>query len=367
MENISLYRKYRPQNFDNLVGQKHILTTLTNALKRDNLAHAYLFAGPRGTGKTSMARLFAKSINCTDLKENFEPCDKCDFCQEINAGRLIDLIEIDAASNRGIDEIRDLKEKINFAPTRSKWKIYIIDEVHMLTKEAFNALLKTLEEPPSNVFFILATTEIHKIPETIISRCQRFDFRRIADEDVASRLKKIAELENFEVEEGAIDLIVEYAHGGLRDAIGLLEQLAVEGKIELSKASDLLGLSDRKLLDDFVQVCFERNIPRGLALVTDIFNQGLDVKNFLHEVLGHLRKKMLKQVNDGNKAELNRSLELIEIFQKAKEGYNFSIPQLWLEVPLLQACLEGKDQSFTPSTTEKQVKIEKPAVVAPTA
>ena len=244
MEEISLYRKYRPHNFDNLVGQDHIKTTLVNALKNGHVSHAYLFTGPRGTGKTSTARLIAKALNCTDLHDDFEPCNKCEFCTDINDGRLIDLIEIDAASNRGIDEVRDLKEKINFAPSRAKYKIYIIDEAHMMTKEAFNALLKTLEEPPAHAYFILATTEVHKIPETIISRCQRFDFRRIGTKALMTRLSYICQKEEIKAQDSALEVISKYVDGGLRDAIGLVEQLTADKKLLLEHVQEILGVSD---------------------------------------------------------------------------------------------------------------------------
>lgn len=251
MGKISLYRKYRPQNFENLVGQNHVRTILINAIKRGEVAHAYLFTGPRGTGKTSTARLIAKALNCTDLRNEYDPCDECEFCKDINDGRLIDLIEIDAASNRGIDEIRDLKEKINYSPTRGNCKVYIIDEVHMLTKEAFNALLKTLEEPPEHSFFVLATTEVHKIPNTIISRCQRFDFRRIGDEDLLGRLKFVVEQEGFEASDEALKMVVDNANGGGRDAIGLLEQLVVDGKLNIGIMKNVLGTAGRKIVGDF--------------------------------------------------------------------------------------------------------------------
>ena len=239
MDQISLYRKYRPHNFDNLIGQDHVRTTLINAIKSEHVAHAYLFTGPRGTGKTSSARLIAKALLCSALKDKHEPCNQCDLCLDINSGRLIDLIEIDAASNRGIDEVRELKEKINFAPSRAKYKVYIIDEVHMMTKEAFNALLKTLEEPPAHAYFILATTEVHKIPDTIISRCQRFDFRRLSLKALMTRLAYICEKEGIEAEDKALEVISRYVNGGMRDAIGLVEQLTVDGKLGHAKVEEI--------------------------------------------------------------------------------------------------------------------------------
>ena len=228
---MSLYLKYRPQNFSTLVGQEHAKKTIQSALKSQSLSHAYLFCGPRGTGKTSLARILAKGLNCTSPVAEIEPCNQCEICQSINAGKLVDLIEIDAASNRGIDEIRELREKIVFSPSQAKTKVYIIDEVHMLTKEAFNALLKTLEEPPSHAYFVLATTEAHKIPETIVSRCQQFSFSRIDVTDISRRLEEIAQNEGAKFEKNALDLIAKLSSGGLRDAIGLLEQMMTAGEV----------------------------------------------------------------------------------------------------------------------------------------
>ena len=244
---MSLYLKYRPQNFKTIVGQDHIVTTLKNAIKHESLTHAYLFSGSRGTGKTSLARIIAKSLNCTNLEEGVEPCDKCENCEAVLKGRLVDLIEIDAASNRGIDEIRELREKILFAPTQGKAKVYIIDEVHMLTKEAFNALLKTLEEPPAHAYFILATTEAHKIPETIISRCQQFNFRRISAEDIVKRLQEIGEEESVQAEPDALDLIAKISSGSLRDAIGLFEQMNIDKFEEVMQINFLSSAQLTKL------------------------------------------------------------------------------------------------------------------------
>ena len=335
---MSLYRKYRPQSFANLVGQDHIRTTLMNALKNDKVNHAYLFTGPRGTGKTSTARLVAKAINCENLKEA-EPCESCDICRDITDGRLIDLIEIDAASNRGIDEIRDLREKINFAPTRARSKVYIIDEVHMLTKEAFNALLKTLEEPPAHVFFILATTEVHKIPETILSRCQRFDFKRIEDTVLVQRLAWIAEQEKIEAESAALEEIAHKAQGGLRDAIGLLEQLSVNGKLSFDHVRDVLGISGKVSLEKLYGFLQSQDGGKAVEEINALYNEGYDLTQFTKDFLELLRQKMLEQVREGNDLELKRVLAWIEHFQRAYEGAKFAtIPQLPLEVAAVQSC-----------------------------
>ncbi len=342
MSEVSFYRKYRPQNFNNLVGQDHIKTTLLNALKEGHPAHAYLFCGPRGTGKTSTARLLAKAINCTNLSEEGEPCDKCEMCETIKAGNLIDLIEIDAASNRGIDEIRDLKDKINFAPTRAKNKIYIIDEVHMLTKEAFNALLKTLEEPPSHVFFVLATTESHKVPETIISRCQRFDFKRITKKTIATRLMYIAQMEGIEAEESAVESIAHTAEGGLRDAIGLLEQLTTDGKLEFDRVRDVLGISGITVLETFYKHLKNNDTNAALAVIQDLYAQGSDLVQFAKDFLEHLRLEMLKSVENGNKAEVNYALNTADIFQDAYNKLKITtIPQLPLEMATIKTTMHS--------------------------
>jgi len=222
-----LYRKYRPQKFSEFVGQEHIVKTLTNAISSGLISHAYLFYGPRGSGKTTIARLFAKAVNCQNRKGgDFEPCNQCFSCKEISEGRAVDLIEIDAASHRGIDEIRDLREGIKFAPTRLKYKVFIIDEAHQLTKEAANALLKTLEEPPSHAIFILATTEIHKMIPTIISRCQRFDFRKLTVPEILKKLEIICQKEKIKIEKVALELIAQNAQGSMRDAESLLDQVS---------------------------------------------------------------------------------------------------------------------------------------------
>jgi DNA polymerase III subunit gamma/tau len=350
MSEVSLYRKYRPQNFQNLVGQDHIRTTLLNALKGGHPAHAYLFCGPRGTGKTSTARLLAKALNCTEPSEEGEPCDKCEMCVSIREANLIDLVEIDAASNRGIDEIRDLKDKINFAPTRSKQKIYIIDEVHMLTKEAFNALLKTLEEPPDHVFFVLATTEAHKVPETIISRCQRFDFKRITKKAIATRLMYIAQMEEIEAEQPAIDTIAHTAEGGLRDAIGLLEQLTVEKVLTFEKVREVLGISGQSALDSFYKYLSTNDTKGALTEIQNLYSQGLDLIQFTKDFLEFLRQKMLTATEQGDMGTTKYLLEIVDDFQEAYARLkSTTIPQLPLEMAAIRCTTKNVPVAAIPT------------------
>src|SRR3989344_3003758 len=252
---LALYRKYRPQVFSEIIGQEHVVQILTNAITAAKISHAYLFSGPRGSGKTTIARLLAKAVNCED-KKDYEPCNKCPSCLEINQGRSLDLIEIDAASHRGIDEIRELKEGIKFTPTKSKYKVFIIDESHQLTKEAANALLKTLEEPPSHAIFILATTEIQKMIPTVISRCQRFDFRRLTLPEILKRLEIISKKENLQIEKEALEVIALNSGGSFRDAEGLLDQVIIfsgkEKEIKAEDIKDFLGIVDTQLISQLV-------------------------------------------------------------------------------------------------------------------
>ena len=338
---MSLYRKYRPANFANLVGQDHARQTLLNEIKSARLSHAYLFAGPRGTGKTTTARLIAKAINCGNRGEEGEPCDKCEFCTLIAEGNLIDVVEIDAASNRGIDEIRDLREKIKFAPTRSLHKVYIIDEVHMLTKEAFNALLKTLEEPPPNVYFILATTEVHKIPETIISRCQRFDFKRINLKTVMTRLQYIAQKEDIEAEDKAIELIARSVGGSLRDAITLLEQMVFDKKLTYEHVRAHLGVTGHHTIQNLCDLLFAREYKKALHLIHEVHNEGYDLDSFVRDILESLREMLLHEIETVDQQGKMRTLLLmIEVFLEAKENLKRApIPQLPLEIALIKICM----------------------------
>lgn len=346
---MSLYRKYRPKDFPSLVGQDHIKTTLLNAIKAGKLAHAYLFTGPRGTGKTTTARLLAKAVNSAQMSEdgNF---DNCEFAAEIDAGRLIDVIEIDAASNRGIDEIRDLREKINYSPTRAPNKVYIIDEVHMLTKEAFNALLKTLEEPPSFVYFILATTEIQKVPETIISRCQRFDFKRISENDLVARLKFVAESEEIRADEDALKIIAKQARGGLRDALTMMEQLVNGNKLEADYVQKVLGLSNAMGVENTYELMLKGEALEAVQTLKALHEQGTDLVNFNKEILEFLREKLMEILEQGKTGEVSWLMQTLENFQEAYEKQKFSyIPELPLEIAIIKS---SKTRQIQPKQAE---------------
>lgn len=301
MSNLVLYRKYRPKIFGEISGQQHIVQTLANAIKSNQVAHAYLFCGPRGTGKTTMARLLAKAVNCENRgKSDFEPCNKCSNCESVAAGSALDIIEIDAASNRGVNEIRDLREGVQFSPVALKYKVFIIDEAHMLTKEAFNALLKTLEEPPAHVIFILATTESNKVPATILSRCQRFDFRKLSIDDITQRLKNLIKKESVKCGDDVIRFIAQISDGGLRDAESLLGQvISISGKeIDLETVQDILGVTDTKDVYAFVDLLAGNNPAEILAFINDLHAKGKDVGEFVRTLSNYIRKIMVCQVDN---------------------------------------------------------------------
>ncbi|MBD3270748.1 DNA polymerase III subunit gamma/tau [Candidatus Peregrinibacteria bacterium] len=336
---MSLYREYRPKDFTGLVGQEHVSTTLLNALKAKQTAHAYLFTGPRGTGKTTTARLFAKAVNSDKMTEDGQ-FDGCEISAEIDEGKLIDIIEIDAASNRGIDEIRELREKINFSPTRVKNKVYIIDEVHMLTKEAFNALLKTLEEPPTFVYFILATTEVHKVPETIISRCQRFDFKRITENDIINRLMFVCENESIKAEKEALGIIAKQAKGGLRDALTMLEQMIVDNGINLEYVKKTLGISESIIADELFQHINDGLTKEAIKTVERIYQQGIDLTVFTRDYLEFLRQKMLTAIEENKTDYAEQIIKQINYFQHAYQQLkNSVIAQLPLEIAIAKSVL----------------------------
>lgn len=296
MAYIALYRKWRPQTFKDLVGQEHISRTLANAITSGHIGHAYLFAGPRGTGKTSTAKILAKALNC-EHGPTPEPCGQCEQCRKIADGSSMDVFEIDAASNRGIDEIRDLRETVKFAPVDGRYKVYIIDEVHMLTTEAFNALLKTLEEPPAHVVFILATTEAHKVPPTIQSRCQRYDFKRITVEEIESRLRYITAEMKMEAEDEALAMIAIQADGGMRDALSILDQCAAlaEGAITAERVRQILGLVGHDWIYKMTKALAARNVQEALQILAELLRDGKDLKQVLSELSLHLRSLMIFQ------------------------------------------------------------------------
>ena len=319
----ALYRKWRSQTFEEVVGQEHVTNTLLNALREERVAHAYLFAGPRGTGKTSTARILAKALNCTD--EDARPCNRCTHCTAINEGRLLDLIEIDAASNNSVDDIRELREKVGFQPSEARYKVYIIDEVHMLSSSAFNALLKTLEEPPPYARFVLATTEPHRIPATVLSRCQRFDFRRIPVAEIADHLSHIAAHEGCNVDDAALLAIARSAQGCMRDAVSLLDQMTSygggqnddeEAVITLEQVQQVLGTAASATVTEFVDALASEDIAAGLQLIHQLLLQGASLHEFAGQVVDHLRALMHVQMVGGGALLEDRPPEALQTLQQ---------------------------------------------------
>jgi DNA polymerase-3 subunit gamma/tau len=360
MTYLALYRKWRPQTFGEIIGQEHIIRTLKNAVESGRTGHAYLFCGTRGTGKTTTAKVLAKALNCPE-REGPEPCNTCDSCKNITSGLSVDVIEIDAASNRGIDEIRDLREKIKFAPAMAKFRVYIIDEVHMLTNEAFNALLKTLEEPPRHAVLILATTEPHKVPLTILSRCQRFDFRRIEPADIIKRLKEVASGANLEVEEEALRLIARAAEGGLRDALSILDQGAAFGEMTVTAADvhNILGTVRFDALNMMAGCLAAGETGPALTLVAELASEGKDLRFFAREMAGYLRALLLEKIVPGSSAReawgdpaamtaqaaafsMEGLLRAVDFMAGTEQEMKWSSqPGIILELALVKACRAG--------------------------
>lgn len=352
VEQMALYREWRPQTFSQVIGQEHVCRTLKNAVQVERIAHAYLFCGPRGTGKTSTARILAKALNCQSLM-NGEPCSNCPSCQSITKGISLNVIEMDAASHRGIEEIRDLRQKVGMAPSGGRYKVYIIDEVHMLTGEAFNALLKTLEEPPAHAVFILATTEAHKVPLTIVSRCQRFDFRRLNRSVIKKHLFEVAGAKNWSVEDGALELISRQASGALRDALGLLDQAAsfADGQIRRQDIELLTGALGDEELERIITAAAQGDVPEVLQQLDAIFSRGVDPRQLLLQLADRLRELIFGQNTDRKQrifyARLLRGIALVEGDMKGS-----SRPDLLLELALLRLT-GGADR--TDQTEEKRI------------
>jgi DNA polymerase-3 subunit gamma/tau len=367
-----LYRRWRPMTFEEVVGQEHVTHTLRSALMLGRVGHAYLFAGPRGTGKTTTARLLAKAVNCLAEEMADRPCNQCRVCQAINEGRFLDLIEIDAASNTGVDDVRDLREKIGFSPNEGRYKVYIIDEVHMLSTAAFNALLKTLEEPPPHAILILATTEAHKIPATVLSRCQRFEFRRIPLVEIVGRLRRLLEHEGATAEPAALDLIARQATGALRDAESLLDQLLAShsGAVTLEQAQAVLGTATNEAVAQVIDAWIANDPSAGLAAIQHAVESGTDPRQFARQIVDTLRGILHLQTGGAIPVELPESVheslrrqasalgtsEVIASVRRfstamveAKSGWQ---PQLPLELALIEAINERMgpaDEAPTPS------------------
>ena len=389
MATQALYRRWRSRKFDEVIGQEHVTRTLQNALATDRVAHAYLFTGPRGTGKTTTARLLAKAVNC--LGEGpVKPCGECRICKAVDEGRLLDMIEIDAASNRGIDEIRDLREKVGFRPGEARIKFYIIDEVHMLTDPAFNALLKTLEEPPPHVIFVLATTEPHKIPMTIVSRCQRFDFRRIPLAEITRWLAHIAEAEKLAIEPTALEYIARQGGGSMRDAISLLDQLTAYGSdtITLAQVQAVLGAVTSQAVMDLADSLIERDLARGLDVINRVIGDGAEPRQFTRDFVEYLRGLLLLKMGDG--ASLLRAsvsdetlaqmqaqaprltprtlLRATRLFNEAalemKAGF---LPQLPLELAFVESVLDDGAATEPPATSAPPAPVRSQSPASPPA
>lgn len=300
MNNVVLYRKYRPQKFSEVIGQEHVVQTLTNSIKGNNISHAYLFSGPRGSGKTTIARLFAKAINCAK-PDGAEPCNKCSSCLEIMTGNSIDLVEIDAASHTGVDDVRQLIDGIKFAPIKSKYKIFIVDECHQLSKSAANALLKTLEEPPAHAIFILATTESHKLPATILSRCQKFDFKRLQVPEIVKKLEFISKKENVKFDESALSLIALNSRGSFRDAESLLDECLSfsenRGLIKTEDIKELLGIVEISEISKLVDNLVAKNTKDALTFLNLLVDNGVDLQEFTKTLVFYLRQQLLLKIN----------------------------------------------------------------------
>ncbi len=351
MDYLVLARKFRPQTFEDVAGQEHVVKTLRNSIGQGRVAHAFLFSGPRGVGKTSVARILAKSLNC-EKGPTATPCNVCSNCLEITKGSSLDVREIDGASNRGIDEIRELRENVKFAPAAAKYKIYIIDEVHMLTREAFNALLKTLEEPPAHVIFIFATTENHKVPATILSRCQCYDFRRISLQEIAANLGRVAAAEGIKISPSALLWIAEAGDGSMRDAQSIFDQVISYAGMDIKDddVEESLGLADRKYLFRISEAVLQRNAGACLIILEEAYLAGIDMKHFYQILVKHFRNLLLVKIADGS-SSFDIAPEQIEKLKNQVQAISRETLQRFVEI------LIAEEGSFLRSQ-EPRMKLE---------
>ena len=366
-----LYRKWRPRNFSDVVGQRAIIATLKNEIATGKISHAYLFTGSRGTGKTTCAKIFAKAVNCLHSKDG-EPCNECEICRGIDDGTVLDVEEIDAASNNGVDNIREIRDEVNFTPAKAKYRVYIIDEVHMLSPGAFNALLKTLEEPPAHVIFILATTEVHKLPATILSRCQRFDFGRISSEDIAGRLKSLAKNECIELDDEAALLIAGLADGGMRDALSLLDRCNTGEAVTAKMAGEILGLASKESLFAISSALSDRNLALCLEIIKQMNDSSSDISRVAEQLVGHFRnimiakavktpgelivcqkEELVRYMNAGEGFSMARILEILDAFQQTAEKMKKAASKrVELEMAFVSLCVNEQ------SKAEREVPVE---------
>jgi DNA polymerase-3 subunit gamma/tau len=364
----ALYRKWRSQDFDELVGQEHVVQTLRNALREGRVAHAYLFAGPRGTGKTSVARILAKALNCT-APEAERPCNRCAICTAISEGRMLDLIEIDAASNNSVDDVRELRDKVSFRPSEGRYKVYIVDEAHMLSNSAFNALLKTLEEPPPHARFVLATTEPHKIPATIVSRCQRFNFRRLTVPEIAAHLRHIVGEEGATAEEDALTAIARAAQGCMRDGISLLDQMLSYGgdAVSFAEVQQALGAVNAEAVVGLAEALANRDVAAGLQLIQQLMLEGASLSEFCHQVVEHLRGVLVIQMT-GN-SDLLTDLPGETVQQMRMQAQRLAQPATLHAIKRFSAAISELKGGFQPQLPLELALIEaiQGEVVAPPA
>jgi DNA polymerase III subunit gamma/tau len=341
MAYTALYREWRPRSFDDVVGQKHITVTLKNQILKDRIAHAYLFCGTRGTGKTSTAKIMAKALNCLVLKDG-EPCNECEMCKKINSGLAIDVTELDAASNNGVDNIRDIIDDVQYPPQEARHKVYIMDEVHMLSPGAVNAFLKTLEEPPKNVVFILATTDPQKLPITILSRCQRFDFKRIKNEEIFNRLRRIVDQQGVYADDNSLQLIARIADGAMRDSLSILDQAISMGggKVDYNGVIGMLGLVTNENLINLTDSIIDKNVEKSMRLIDDIVLSGKDSHTFIKDLINHMRNLMIVRVSQNPEDILDMSKENIELVRA--QAQKTRVEEIMRDIRILQ---EAEEQS----------------------